>query len=205
MLHLRVRLWAGLWLALAWSWAYLGRRMELAAGTNLHKLRPISISTVQGTIGRRKLVAGRSLIKPFFLLSSCRQVLPPPQRHSPAPPASAHGSPQELPPAPGSPLPFPSADLFVHTVPRSLDSSMAICFAGRLRQAAAAASFTARRGAATSTEEYQRRNYAENASEYNTVMGSLVAQRRQGNVGFRFLHSSCASIVRRIAEQGHCT
>ncbi|KAK8456726.1 hypothetical protein SEVIR_3G060900v4 [Setaria viridis] len=48
---------------------------------------------------------------------------------------------------------------------------------GRLRHAAAAA-FTARRGAATSTEEYQRRNYAENASEYNTVMGSLVAQRR---------------------------
>ncbi|CAN6331395.1 unnamed protein product [Urochloa humidicola] len=49
---------------------------------------------------------------------------------------------------------------------------------GRFRHAAAAASFTARRGAATSTEEYQRRNYAENASEYNTVMGSLVAQRR---------------------------
>ncbi|OEL21367.1 Pentatricopeptide repeat-containing protein [Dichanthelium oligosanthes] len=56
---------------------------------------------------------------------------------------------------------------------------------GRVRHAAAAASFTARRGAATSTEEYQRRNYAENASEYNTVMGSLVAQRRQGNIGFR--------------------
>lgn len=48
---------------------------------------------------------------------------------------------------------------------------------GRLRHAAAAA-FTARRGAATSTEEYLRRNYAENASEYNTVFGSLVAQRR---------------------------
>ncbi|RLN07113.1 hypothetical protein C2845_PM11G16420 [Panicum miliaceum] len=45
--------------------------------------------------------------------------------------------------------------------------------------------FTTPRGAATSTEEYQRRNYAENKSEYNTVIGSLIAQR--GNVGFRFL------------------
>ncbi|KAF8725856.1 hypothetical protein HU200_020418 [Digitaria exilis] len=49
---------------------------------------------------------------------------------------------------------------------------------GRLRHAAAAASFSPRRGAATSKEEYDRRNYADNASEYNTVMGSLVAQRR---------------------------
>ncbi|XP_062230740.1 pentatricopeptide repeat-containing protein At4g35850, mitochondrial-like isoform X3 [Phragmites australis] len=48
---------------------------------------------------------------------------------------------------------------------------------GRLRHAAAS-SFTAWRGAATSTEEYNRRNYAENASEYNSVIGSLVAQRR---------------------------
>ncbi|TVU17874.1 hypothetical protein EJB05_33934 [Eragrostis curvula] len=47
---------------------------------------------------------------------------------------------------------------------------------GRLRHAAAA--LTARRGAATATEEYKRRNYAENASEYNTVIGSLIAQRR---------------------------
>lgn len=90
------------------SWAYLGRRMELATGTNLHKLRPISISTVQGTIGRRKFVAGRSLIKPFFLLASASSPAAP-LAHSPAPPASAHGSPQELPPAPGSPLPFPSS------------------------------------------------------------------------------------------------
>ncbi|CAD6334621.1 unnamed protein product [Miscanthus lutarioriparius] len=49
---------------------------------------------------------------------------------------------------------------------------------GRLRHAAAAAALTARRGAATSTEEYARRNYADNTSEYNTVIGSLVAQRR---------------------------
>jgi hypothetical protein len=41
-----------------------------------------------------------------------------------------------------------------------------------------AASLTARRGAATSTEEYRRRNYAVNASEYNTVIGSLISQRR---------------------------
>lgn len=47
---------------------------------------------------------------------------------------------------------------------------------GRLRHAAAA--LTARRHAATSTEEYARRNYADNNSEYNTVIGSLVAQRR---------------------------
>jgi hypothetical protein len=31
---------------------------------------------------------------------------------------------------------------------------------------------------ATSTEEYMRRNYANNVSEYNTVIGSLVQQRR---------------------------
>ncbi|KAL6840987.1 hypothetical protein ACP4OV_029247 [Aristida adscensionis] len=53
---------------------------------------------------------------------------------------------------------------------------------GRLRHAAAAAAaaatLTARRGAATSTEEYMRRNYANNTSEYNTVIASLVAQRR---------------------------
>lgn len=45
---------------------------------------------------------------------------------------------------------------------------------GQLRRAAAAG----RRGVATSTEEYTRRNYANNVSEYNTVIGSLVAQRR---------------------------
>ncbi|XP_060673762.1 pentatricopeptide repeat-containing protein At4g35850, mitochondrial-like [Ziziphus jujuba] len=31
---------------------------------------------------------------------------------------------------------------------------------------------------AVSTEEYARRNYASNVSEYNTVIGSLTAQRR---------------------------
>ncbi|KAI4966413.1 hypothetical protein ZWY2020_040998 [Hordeum vulgare] len=35
-----------------------------------------------------------------------------------------------------------------------------------------------RRGVATSTEEYMRRNYANNVSEYNTVIRSLVQQRR---------------------------
>ncbi|WVZ96250.1 hypothetical protein U9M48_041914 [Paspalum notatum var. saurae] len=55
---------------------------------------------------------------------------------------------------------------------------------GRLLRHAAAAAFTVRRGAATATEEYLRRNYAENASEYNTVFGSLVAQRRHGNVHY---------------------
>lgn len=48
---------------------------------------------------------------------------------------------------------------------------------GQLRRAAAAAA-AGRRGVATSTEEYTRRNYANNVSEYNTVIGSLVAQRR---------------------------
>jgi hypothetical protein len=42
----------------------------------------------------------------------------------------------------------------------------------------AAAALTARRCAATSTEEYRSRNYAVNASEYNTVIGSLISQRR---------------------------
>ncbi|GJM94585.1 hypothetical protein PR202_ga11243 [Eleusine coracana subsp. coracana] len=50
---------------------------------------------------------------------------------------------------------------------------------GRLRHVAAA--LTARRGAATSTEEYKRRNYADNVSEYNTVIGSLIAQRSVGS------------------------
>ncbi|KAI5022272.1 pentatricopeptide repeat-containing protein At4g35850, mitochondrial [Hordeum vulgare subsp. vulgare] len=54
---------------------------------------------------------------------------------------------------------------------------------GQLRQAtaqaaAAAAAGVGRRGVATSTEEYMRRNYANNVSEYNTVIGSLVQQRR---------------------------
>jgi hypothetical protein len=61
-----------------------------------------------------------------------------------------------------------------------------------LRHAAAAALFTARRGAATATEEYARRNYADNTSEYNTVIGSLVAQRRQENVVHRFAASRVA-------------
>jgi hypothetical protein len=70
-----------------------------------------------------------------------------------------------------------------------------------LRHAAAAA-LTARRGAATATEEYARRNYADNTSEYNTVIGSLVAQRRQGNVGLWFAASRCSLAVRRIAKRG---
>ncbi|XP_051229782.1 pentatricopeptide repeat-containing protein At4g35850, mitochondrial [Lolium perenne] len=54
---------------------------------------------------------------------------------------------------------------------------------GQLRHAtAAAAAGVGRRGVATatatSTEEYMRRNYANNVSEYNTVIGSLVQQRR---------------------------
>ncbi|CAM0958377.1 unnamed protein product [Alopecurus aequalis] len=52
---------------------------------------------------------------------------------------------------------------------------------GQLRHATAAAAAAAgvgRRGVATSTEEYMRRNYANNVSEYNTVIGSLVQQRR---------------------------
>jgi hypothetical protein len=35
-----------------------------------------------------------------------------------------------------------------------------------------------RRYFAASTEEYSRRNYANNASEYNTVVGAVTAQRR---------------------------
>jgi pentatricopeptide repeat protein len=54
---------------------------------------------------------------------------------------------------------------------------------GKLRNAtvvaaAAASAGVGRRGVATSTEEYMRRNYANNVSEYNTVIGSLVQQRR---------------------------
>ncbi|XP_010231720.1 pentatricopeptide repeat-containing protein At4g35850, mitochondrial [Brachypodium distachyon] len=49
---------------------------------------------------------------------------------------------------------------------------------GQLRHATAAAAGVGRRGVATSTEEYMRRNYANNVSEYNTVIGSLVQQRR---------------------------
>ncbi|VAH02827.1 hypothetical protein VPH35_001407 [Triticum aestivum] len=55
---------------------------------------------------------------------------------------------------------------------------------GQLRQAtaqaaaAAASAGVGRRGVATSTEEYMRRNYANNVSEYNTVIGSLIQQRR---------------------------
>uniref|UniRef100_A0A0D9WCQ8 PROP1-like PPR domain-containing protein n=1 Tax=Leersia perrieri TaxID=77586 RepID=A0A0D9WCQ8_9ORYZ len=50
---------------------------------------------------------------------------------------------------------------------------------GRLRHAAASASAAAaaavgRRGLATSTEEYNRRNYADNVSEYNTVFGHYL-------------------------------
>lgn len=74
-----------------------------------------------------------------------------------------------------------------------------VCGAGRLRHAAAA--LTARRHAATSTEEYARRNYADNNSEYNTVIGSLVAQRRQGSVALMIAASRCVLAVRRIAKR----
>ncbi|AQK95165.1 Pentatricopeptide repeat-containing protein mitochondrial [Zea mays] len=70
---------------------------------------------------------------------------------------------------------------------------------GRLRHAAAA--LTARRHAATLTEEYARRNYADNNSEYNTVIGSLVAQRRQGSVALMIAASRCVLAVRRIAKR----
>jgi hypothetical protein len=46
---------------------------------------------------------------------------------------------------------------------------------------------------ATSTEEYMRRNYANNVSEYNTVIGSLVQQRRH------VVSGSCTPPVRRTS------
>uniref|UniRef100_A0A0E0H9B2 PROP1-like PPR domain-containing protein n=1 Tax=Oryza nivara TaxID=4536 RepID=A0A0E0H9B2_ORYNI len=55
--------------------------------------------------------------------------------------------------------------------------SNSLLLQGRLRHAAAsavAAAAMGRRGVATSTEEYNRRNYAKNISEYNTVFGHYL-------------------------------
>lgn len=37
---------------------------------------------------------------------------------------------------------------------------------------------------AAATEEYTKRNYANNVSEYNTVLGSIIAQRRSSSSPF---------------------
>lgn len=68
-------------------------------------------------------------------------------------------------------------------------SPMSHCLIQVARRGRFLALLTKSRPLSVDTAEYAKRNYASNVSEYNTVIGSLIAQRRQAPI---FSLISCA-------------